>query len=54
MWREKDVVRGVLLRFVLEGVLGIFRVEVVVVVWEKMEVRLERVLVRLDWVKVGL
>ncbi|XP_051021733.1 ankyrin repeat domain-containing protein 35 [Acomys russatus] len=54
VWREKDVARGALSRPVLEGALGTPRAEAAAAAWERMEARLERVLVRLDQAKVGL
>ncbi|XP_031230764.1 ankyrin repeat domain-containing protein 35 isoform X3 [Mastomys coucha] len=54
VWREKDAARGVLSRPVLEGTLGTPRAEAAAAAWEKMEARLERVLVRLDGAKMGL
>ncbi|XP_028645654.1 ankyrin repeat domain-containing protein 35 isoform X2 [Grammomys surdaster] len=54
VWREKDVARGALSRPVLEGALGTPRAEAAAAAWEKMEARLERVLVRLDRAKMGL
>ncbi|XP_073906711.1 ankyrin repeat domain-containing protein 35 isoform X2 [Castor canadensis] len=54
VWREKDAARGALSRPVLEGVLGTPRAEAAAAAWEKMEARLERVLVRLDRAKAGL
>ncbi|XP_001499452.1 ankyrin repeat domain-containing protein 35 isoform X1 [Equus przewalskii] len=54
VWREKDAARGALSRPVLEGALGTPRAEAAAAAWEKMEARLERVLVRLDWAKAGL
>lgn len=54
VWREKDAARGALSRSVLEGTLGTPRAEAAAAAWEKMEARLERVLVRLDRAKAGL
>ncbi|XP_021014387.1 ankyrin repeat domain-containing protein 35 isoform X2 [Mus caroli] len=54
VWREKDAARGALSRPVLEGALGTPRAEAAAAAWEKMEARLERVLVRLDGAKMGL
>ncbi|XP_048207867.1 LOW QUALITY PROTEIN: ankyrin repeat domain-containing protein 35 [Perognathus longimembris pacificus] len=54
VWREKDTARGALSRPILEGALGTPRAEAAAAAWEKMEARLERVLVRLDQAKVGL
>ncbi|XP_036047112.1 ankyrin repeat domain-containing protein 35 isoform X1 [Onychomys torridus] len=54
VWREKDAARGALSRPVLEGALGTPRAEAAAAAWEKMEARLERVLVRLDRAKAGL
>uniref|UniRef100_A0A8D1F9X0 Ankyrin repeat domain 35 n=1 Tax=Sus scrofa TaxID=9823 RepID=A0A8D1F9X0_PIG len=54
VWREKDAARGALSRPVLEGALGTPRAEAAAAAWEKMEARLERVLVRLDQAKAGL
>ncbi|KAB0396692.1 hypothetical protein E2I00_003660, partial [Balaenoptera physalus] len=54
VWREKDAARGALSRPDLEGALGTSRAEAAAAAWEKMEARLERVLVRLDWAKAGL
>ncbi|XP_014446574.1 LOW QUALITY PROTEIN: ankyrin repeat domain-containing protein 35 [Tupaia chinensis] len=54
VWREKDAARGALSRPILEGVLGTPRAEAAAAAWEKMEARLERVLVRLDRAKAGL
>ncbi|XP_076789082.1 ankyrin repeat domain-containing protein 35 isoform X2 [Arvicanthis niloticus] len=54
VWREKEVARGALSRPVLEGALGTPRAEAAAAAWEKMEARLERVLVRLDRAKMGL
>ncbi|XP_015362577.1 ankyrin repeat domain-containing protein 35 [Marmota marmota marmota] len=55
VWREKDAARGALSRPVLEGALGAPRAEeAAAAAWEKMEARLERVLVRLDRAKAGL
>ena len=54
MWREKDAARGALSRPVLEGALGTPRAEAAAAAWEKMEARLEQVLVRLDRAKAGL
>ncbi|XP_017521223.3 ankyrin repeat domain-containing protein 35 isoform X1 [Manis javanica] len=54
VWREKDAARGVLSRPVLEGALGTPRAEAAAAAWEKMEARLEQVLVRLDRAKAGL
>ncbi|GAB1287884.1 Ankyrin repeat domain 35 [Apodemus speciosus] len=54
VWREKDAARGALSRPVLEGTLGTHRAEAAAAAWEKMEARLERVLVRLDGAKMAL
>ncbi|XP_063138808.1 ankyrin repeat domain-containing protein 35 isoform X1 [Rattus norvegicus] len=54
VWREKDAARGALSRPVLEGALGTPRAEAAAAAWEKMEARLEKVLVRLDGAKMGL
>ncbi|XP_075396682.1 ankyrin repeat domain-containing protein 35 [Tenrec ecaudatus] len=54
VWREKDAARGALSRPVLEGALGTPRAEAAAAAWEKMEARLEKVLVRLDRAKAGL
>ncbi|XP_065739601.1 ankyrin repeat domain-containing protein 35 isoform X1 [Phocoena phocoena] len=54
VWREKDAARGVLSRPDLEGAVGTSRAEAAAAAWEKMEARLERVLVRLDRAKAGL
>ncbi|KAM5256847.1 ankyrin repeat domain-containing protein 35 isoform 2-T2 [Ctenodactylus gundi] len=54
VWREKDAARGALSRPILEGTLGTPRAEAAAAAWEKMEARLERVLVRLDRAKAGL
>ncbi|XP_005413490.1 PREDICTED: ankyrin repeat domain-containing protein 35 isoform X2 [Chinchilla lanigera] len=54
VWREKDAARGVLSRPVLEGALGTPQAEAAAAAWEKMEARLEQVLVRLDRAKAGL
>ncbi|XP_046941736.1 ankyrin repeat domain-containing protein 35 isoform X1 [Lynx rufus] len=54
VWREKDAARGALSRPVLEGALGTPRAEAAAAAWEKMEARLEQVLVRLDRAKAGL
>uniref|UniRef100_A0A8D2CM78 Ankyrin repeat domain 35 n=1 Tax=Sciurus vulgaris TaxID=55149 RepID=A0A8D2CM78_SCIVU len=54
VWREKDAARGALSRPILEGALGTPRAEAAAAAWEKMEARLERVLVRLDRAKAGL
>ncbi|XP_008064216.1 ankyrin repeat domain-containing protein 35 isoform X2 [Carlito syrichta] len=54
VWREKDAARGALSRSILEGALGTHRAEAAAAAWEKMEARLERVLVRLDQAKAGL
>ncbi|XP_004779705.1 ankyrin repeat domain-containing protein 35 [Mustela putorius furo] len=54
VWREKDAARGALSRPVLEGALGTPQVEAAAAAWEKMEARLEQVLVRLDRAKAGL
>lgn len=54
VWREKDAALGALSRPVLEGDLGTPRAEAAAAVWEKMEARLEQVLVRLDRAKAGL
>ncbi|XP_012930891.2 ankyrin repeat domain-containing protein 35 [Heterocephalus glaber] len=54
VWRDKDAARGALSRPVLEGALGTPRAEAAAAAWEKMEARLERVLVRLDRAKAGL
>ncbi|XP_055440496.1 ankyrin repeat domain-containing protein 35 isoform X2 [Bubalus kerabau] len=53
VWREKDAARGALSRSVLEGALGTPRAEAAAAAWEKMEARLEQVLVRLDRAKAG-
>nr|XP_023396813.1 ankyrin repeat domain-containing protein 35 [Loxodonta africana] len=54
VWREKDAARGALSRPVLEGALGTPQAEAAAAAWEKMEARLEQVLVRLDKAKAGL
>ncbi|CAK7296399.1 Ankyrin repeat domain-containing protein 35 [Vulpes lagopus] len=54
VWREKDAARGALSRRVLEGALGTPQAEAAAAAWEKMEARLEQVLVRLDRAKAGL
>ncbi|XP_066218180.1 ankyrin repeat domain-containing protein 35 isoform X1 [Saccopteryx leptura] len=54
VWREKDAALGVLSRQDLEGALGRSRAEAAAAAWEKMEARLEQVLVRLNRAKVGL
>ncbi|XP_071063490.1 ankyrin repeat domain-containing protein 35 isoform X2 [Dasypus novemcinctus] len=54
VWREKDAARGALSRPILEEALGTPRAEAAAAAWEKMEARLERVLVRLDRAKAGL
>ncbi|XP_006730213.1 ankyrin repeat domain-containing protein 35 [Leptonychotes weddellii] len=54
VWREKDAAWGALSRPVLEGALGTPRAEAAAAAWEKMEARLEQVLVRLDRAKAGL
>ncbi|XP_004647897.1 ankyrin repeat domain-containing protein 35 isoform X2 [Octodon degus] len=54
VWREKDAARGALSRPILEGALGTPRAEAAAAAWEKMEARLEQVLVRLDRAKAGL
>ncbi|XP_003793830.1 ankyrin repeat domain-containing protein 35 isoform X1 [Otolemur garnettii] len=54
VWREKDAARGAISRPILEGALGTSRAEAAAAAWEKMEARLERVLVRLDRAKTGL
>ncbi|XP_045673191.1 ankyrin repeat domain-containing protein 35 isoform X3 [Phyllostomus hastatus] len=54
VWQEKDAVLGSLSRPVLEVALGTPRAEAAAAAWEKMEARLEQVLVRLDWAKAGL
>ncbi|XP_012873677.1 PREDICTED: ankyrin repeat domain-containing protein 35 [Dipodomys ordii] len=54
VWRDKDTARGALSRPILEGALGTPRAEAAAAAWEKMEARLERVLVRLDQAKAGL
>ncbi|XP_062962143.1 ankyrin repeat domain-containing protein 35 [Cynocephalus volans] len=54
VWREKDAARGALSRPILEGALGTSRAEAAAAAWEKMEARLEQVLVRLDRAKAGL
>ncbi|KAM4871677.1 ankyrin repeat domain-containing protein 35 [Thomomys bottae] len=54
VWREKDTARGVLSRPTQEGAVGNPRAEAAAAAWEKMEARLERVLVRLDQAKAGL
>ncbi|XP_036199601.1 ankyrin repeat domain-containing protein 35 isoform X1 [Myotis myotis] len=53
-WREKDAALGALSRPVLEGVLGKSRAEATAAAWEKMEARLEQVLLKLDRAKAGL
>ncbi|KAM8817945.1 ankyrin repeat domain-containing protein 35 isoform 2-T4 [Rhynchonycteris naso] len=54
VWREKDAALGVLSRQDLEEALGRSRAEAAAAAWEKMEARLEQVLVRLNRAKVGL
>lgn len=54
VWREKDAALGALSRPVLEGVLGKSRAEATAAAWEKMEARLEQVLLKLDRAKAGL
>ncbi|XP_016057881.1 PREDICTED: ankyrin repeat domain-containing protein 35 isoform X2 [Miniopterus natalensis] len=54
VWREKDAALGVLSRPVLEGVLGTPRAEAAAAAWERMEARLEQVLVRLHRAQAGL
>ncbi|XP_033272463.1 ankyrin repeat domain-containing protein 35 isoform X2 [Orcinus orca] len=54
VWREKDAARGALSRPDLEGAVGTSRAEAAAAAWEKMEARLEQVLVRLDRAKAGL
>ncbi|KAM5201776.1 ankyrin repeat domain-containing protein 35 [Hipposideros larvatus] len=54
VWREKDAARGALSSPALEGALGTPRAEAAAAAWEKMEARLEQVLVRLDRAKAGL
>nr|XP_017201422.1 ankyrin repeat domain-containing protein 35 isoform X1 [Oryctolagus cuniculus] len=54
VWREKDAARGALSRPILEGGLGTPRAEAAAAAWEKMEARLEQVLVRLDRANAGL
>ncbi|XP_012863931.1 ankyrin repeat domain-containing protein 35 [Echinops telfairi] len=54
VWREKDAARGALSGPVLAGALGTPRAEAAAAAWEKMEARLEQVLVRLDRAKAGL
>ncbi|XP_037355092.1 ankyrin repeat domain-containing protein 35 [Talpa occidentalis] len=54
VWQEKDAARGALSRPVLEGAMGTPRAEAAAAAWEKMEARLEKVLVRLDRAKAGL
>ncbi|XP_059942995.1 ankyrin repeat domain-containing protein 35 [Mesoplodon densirostris] len=54
VWREKDAAWGALSRPDLEGALGTSQAEAAAAAWEKMEARLERVLVRLDRAKAGL
>ncbi|XP_024908100.1 ankyrin repeat domain-containing protein 35 isoform X2 [Pteropus alecto] len=54
VWREKDAAWGALSRPVLEGALGTPQAEAAAAAWEKMEARLEQVLVRLDRAKAGL
>lgn len=54
VWREKDAALEALSRPVLEGALGTTRAEAAAAAWEKMEARLEQVLVRLDRAKAGL
>ncbi|XP_060057983.1 ankyrin repeat domain-containing protein 35 [Erinaceus europaeus] len=54
VWREKDAARGALSKSILEGPMGTPRAEAAAAAWEKMEARLERVLVRLDRAKAGL
>uniref|UniRef100_A0A673TWV6 Ankyrin repeat domain 35 n=1 Tax=Suricata suricatta TaxID=37032 RepID=A0A673TWV6_SURSU len=54
VWRDKDAARGALSRPVLEGTLVTPRAEAAAAAWEKMEARLEQVLVRLDRAKAGL
>ncbi|KAG8517611.1 Ankyrin repeat domain-containing protein 35, partial [Galemys pyrenaicus] len=54
VWQEKDAARGALSRPALEGAMGTPRAEAAAAAWEKMEARLEKVLVRLDRAKAGL
>lgn len=54
VWREKDAALGALSRPVLEGVLGKSRAEATAAAWEKMEARLEQVLLKLDRTQRGL
>lgn len=54
VWREKDAALAALSRPVLEGVLGKSRAEATAAAWEKMEARLEQVLLKLDRAKAGL
>ncbi|XP_045438922.1 ankyrin repeat domain-containing protein 35 isoform X2 [Pipistrellus kuhlii] len=54
VWREKDAALGALSRPVLERVLGASRAEATAAAWEKMEARLEQVLLKLDRAKAGL
>lgn len=54
VWQEKDAARGALCRPGLGGAAGTPRAEVAAAAWEKMEARLEQVLVRLDRAKEGL
>lgn len=54
VWKEKDAALGALSRPVLEGVLGAPRAEAAAAARERMEARLEQVLVRLDRAKAGL
>ncbi|KAM5295378.1 ankyrin repeat domain-containing protein 35 isoform 2-T2 [Glossophaga mutica] len=54
VWQEKDAALVALSRPVLEGALGTPRAEAAAAAWEKMEARLEQVLVRLDQAKAGL
>ncbi|XP_012585628.1 PREDICTED: ankyrin repeat domain-containing protein 35 isoform X2 [Condylura cristata] len=54
VWQEKDAARGALSRPFLEGAPGTPQAEAAAAAWEKMEARLEKVLVRLDRAKAGL
>lgn len=54
VWREKEAARGALSRSSQEGVVSVPKAEAAAAAWEKMEARLERVLVRLDRAKMGL
>ncbi|KAM9243511.1 ankyrin repeat domain-containing protein 35 isoform 3-T3 [Dugong dugon] len=54
VWQEKDAAQGALSRSVLEGALGTSQAAAAAAAWEKMEARLEQVLVRLDRAKAGL